>query len=110
MRSTNSVILAGIAGFIGGIAAGIFYSSEPCRDLRSQLKEGARERMQGVDARVQGLERQLAGIDENLRHLRDEFSRNLRETLENYRPSGSQPEPWSVDESEVESELRHMPR
>src|SRR5690625_2990456 len=72
MRSTNSVILAGIAGFIGGIAAGIFYSSEPCRDLRSQLKEGARERMLGVDARVQGLERQLAGVEGSVRNLREE--------------------------------------
>lgn len=110
MRSTNSVILAGIAGFIGGVAAGIFYGSEPCRKFRTDLSAGAREHMQGVEARVHGLERQLAGIDEHLRGVREEFARSLRETLENYRPGSPEAEPWKVDDSEVESELRHMPR
>lgn len=108
-------ILAAVAAFAGGFAAGLLFAPESGRALRRKLASQAEAPTHWVGGRLHEVERQLTALEKELRATSAEFSEKLRETTQRtmaqYVPDlPDDPEAWHVESPEVARELRGLPR
>jgi gas vesicle protein len=109
MRSTRDFLITATIAFAGGFAAGFMYQTPSAQRVRGSIATTARSQVQWLENRLAGLENQIHQLEDQLSQAGVDIGQRLKDTVGQYHP-GVEPEPWDVEEREVERELRRIPR
>lgn len=109
MSSTRDILLTAAITFAGGFVAGIAYQTPSARRFRGSVVSSARMRAQWLEDRLAVLENQIHRLEDQLQQTGEDLGRRFRDTVGQHGPN-VELKPWEVDNSEVERELRRIPR
>lgn len=104
-------MLTAAAAFAGGFAAAVFYQSPPAQRFRGSVASTARVQTQWLEQRLAALENQIHLLEGQLQQVGSDFGQRLKAAGGQKRDADqAEPLDLDVDNSEVERELRRIPR
>lgn len=106
MQNSRIALVSALAGFAGGLTAGLLLSSPQGAEFRSAVQERVRRGVRHLDERVRQVEAQLHELERSIQQA----SENLANRVQ--RPGGEEEkdQTWEVTGGDVARELPRMPR
>lgn len=103
--------LTGLFAFAGGMLAGILLAPQSGAATRAKLSEEGRVQLKRMEDQLASLEKKLAEVGDHVVATSHEMGGKMREsTVGQVLPDVPDAEAFKVDDKEVASDLRHLPR
>jgi gas vesicle protein len=113
-------VLSAAFAFAGGVVAGILMAPRSGVETREMLAEEARGQLKTISKQLRNLETQVNGLVDQMRSASDDLGQKVKHATDDLGQKVKQatvdhvvpevPESFDVNDNEVASELRHMPR
>ena len=108
-------LITGLVAFGGGFLAGILLAPNSGEETRGRIADEAKDQFKRLDKQIHGLEAQLSALQDQLSSVSTDVGERFRSAahkgVEKVIPElPDDPDSWKVEDDEVASELRHMPR
>lgn len=114
MNTRVSILLTAVAGFAGGLLAGLLLAPQAGRATRRRLAESARDSTHWMEEQFHAFEHQLAEVEHQLQeagtHLTDRVRAATQDAVDQYLPSMPDDETWALGRDDLSRDLRHLPR
>jgi gas vesicle protein len=103
--------LTGLVAFAGGMLAGILLAPQSGADTRAKLSEEGKVQLKRMEDQLAALEQKLSEVGDQVVATSQEVGGKVREsTVGQVLPEVPDAEAFKVDDKEVASDLRHLPR